>query len=85
MSGCKTKSGSLSPNIIFSQIWTLKGLTQEGEGTSVGAGSPWPSFVMVVFILASLNVVPPLTRNIFSPKHFNGLNLKLKRLNLKLK
>jgi hypothetical protein len=38
------KSRSPSPNLGFPRLnkAILKGLTQEGEDTNGGAGSPWP-------------------------------------------
>jgi hypothetical protein len=36
-----TKSSSLSSNLTFPGL-NREGATQEGEGTSVGAGLPWP-------------------------------------------
>jgi hypothetical protein len=42
-SDAQTKSGSLSSNLTFwgALIRPLRGLTQQGQGTHVGAGSPW--------------------------------------------
>jgi hypothetical protein len=60
-----TKSRSPSPNLGFPRLNKahLKGLTQEGEDTNVGASSPW----------SMLNPYLTFDRNNPNPK--NGLTL----------
>lgn len=48
-----TKSRFQSPNLtpLGLNIWPLKGFTQEGEITCVGATSPWPTLEIIILLL----------------------------------
>jgi hypothetical protein len=59
ISHSRTKSGSLSSNLIFlSLIWLLRALAQKGKGTNVGAGStcPWGALYLVISRIHSANI-----------------------------
>ncbi len=51
-------------------IWSLSGLTLEGEGTSVGGGSPWPSYATLGEPFTSPRVI---ACNLPNPKVHKGL------------
>jgi hypothetical protein len=69
-----TKSRFQSPNLtpLGLNIWPLKGFTQEGEITCVGATSPWPTLEIIILLLltSKMNINTHIYLEIYNMLNF---------------